>query len=151
MIITINDFGGGSGSGKYEVVTELPSSGKTGTIYLAPSENPQEKNVYNEYVYVNGDWEQFGEKIDLSNYYDKTEVDNLLNNKADNTRVEDIENTVGGFDSRINELESNKADSYRVDDLESRVSTVEQQITLTAILEDGSVIDYTLYGYERWI
>lgn len=49
---------------------------KTNVIYAVPSDNPKEKDVRIEYVYINNDWEILGTtKIDLSNYYTKEEID----------------------------------------------------------------------------
>ena len=110
MIISLNKIGGGSKQ-KYEVVTELPQEGKEGVIYLAPSENPQEKNVYIEYIWVKdlNTYEQFGEKIDLSNYYNKTEVDNLLNNKQDTlTAGEGVYITDNVISTKAPEVPSNE-------------------------------------------
>ena len=44
---------GGEGAGflKMEFVTELPPEGKANTFYFVKSENPQEQNLYNEYVW----------------------------------------------------------------------------------------------------
>lgn len=62
------------------VVDTLPETGKNGTIYLVPS-GGETPNVYNEYVWV-AETEKFemvgSAQVDLSNYYTKDEVDNLL-------------------------------------------------------------------------
>lgn len=62
-----------------EVVNELPTTGiSTTTIYLLRTGDDDE-NIYTEYIYVNGEWESLGEqKIDLSDYYTKDEVDLLI-------------------------------------------------------------------------
>lgn len=81
MIITINDFGGGGSASsiKYEVVTELPSEGKVGVIYLIESEEPTEGDKFNEYIWLKdeGTYEKLGSmpKIDLDEYYTKEESD----------------------------------------------------------------------------
>jgi hypothetical protein len=52
-------------------------------IYLVPKSGSN-GNVYDEYVYVNNDWELIGSlEIDLSNYYTKTEINNSLSTKQD--------------------------------------------------------------------
>ena len=59
-----------------KVVQTLPSSNiSPTTVYLVPS-NSESSDIYKEYIYVN-------KKADLSNYYNKTEVDNLLDTKVD--------------------------------------------------------------------
>lgn len=59
-----------------EVVAQLPTQDiSTTTIYLAPSEDPQAANSYDEFIYVNNSWEQIGSTaIDMSDYYTKEEV-----------------------------------------------------------------------------
>lgn len=65
-----------AGQLKIEVVDSLPSTGDNFTIYLLSNENTEGTNVYEEYLYVNNKWELIGTtKIDLSNYYNKTEAD----------------------------------------------------------------------------
>lgn len=78
----------------YEVVQELPTTNISArTIYLVSNESAgEDHDFYYEYIYV-GDtslpydpdnWELIGTtKIDLTDYYTKTEVDSLLNNKQD--------------------------------------------------------------------
>lgn len=66
-----------------EVVQELPTTEISATtVYLVPS-NSETEDIYKEYIYVNNDWELLGiQKTDLSNYYNKTETNTLLNAKA---------------------------------------------------------------------
>ncbi len=68
-----------------EVVATLPTTDiSTTTIYLVPNSQSQSQNVYDEYMYINNAWEHIGSTaIDLSNYYNKTQTDNLLNGKED--------------------------------------------------------------------
>lgn len=69
----------------FSIVNDLPSSNiSTSTIYLKPISGGSSPNVYEEYIYINSKWEIIGTtKTDLSDYYTKTQVDNLLNNKVD--------------------------------------------------------------------
>lgn len=71
------------------VVIELPSplEGEFGVLYLVPSDDPEQQNVYNEFILVEMEidgapvkfWEQVGSTaIDMSNYYTKAEVDSLI-------------------------------------------------------------------------
>ena len=68
-----------------EVVQELPITDiQTNIIYLVPTDEPNPDNIYEEYIYVNNNWEMIGTtKVDLSNYYTKTQTDTLLNGKVD--------------------------------------------------------------------
>lgn len=66
------------------VVQELPTTGEANIIYLVPADEPNPDNIYEEYIYVNSNWEMIGTtKVDLSNYYTKTQTDTLLNGKVD--------------------------------------------------------------------
>ena len=67
----------------FRVVQSLPTEDiSTTTIYLVRNEEVSGSNLYDEYVYTNNAWEKIGNtSVDLSNYYTKTQIDNLLNNK----------------------------------------------------------------------
>ena len=61
------------------VVEELPEDPEEFILYLVPSEDSDEENIYNEFLYINGEWEQVGTTgVDLSNYYTKGEVNSLF-------------------------------------------------------------------------
>lgn len=66
------------------VVQTLPTQDiSTTTIYLVPKQTAETQDIYDEYIYVNNAWEHIGTtQIDLSNYYTKTEVNNLLSAKV---------------------------------------------------------------------
>ena len=77
LIAQINSF-------NVAIVQVLPTTNiDTHTIYLVPKEGSTQ-DIYNEYLYVNNNWELLGTtEIDLTNYYTKTEVNTLLASKAD--------------------------------------------------------------------
>lgn len=65
-----------------EVVQTLPATGEVNTIYFVPKAGGANPDVYDEYMYINNAWEKIGStEVDLSNYYNKTEVDGLLAGK----------------------------------------------------------------------
>lgn len=78
-------------------VDSLPTENiSTSTIYLVKSTDSTEKNnIYDEYVYheATAQWETLGQvdagRVDLINYYSKTEVDNLLANLTVESYSED--------------------------------------------------------------
>ena len=43
-----------------EIVNELPETGEAGILYLVPNEDNEDNNMYTEYLYINGKWEQMG-------------------------------------------------------------------------------------------
>ena len=66
-----------------EVVQTLPTTDiSTTTIYLVPKTTAGTQDVYDEYINLDGTtsgWEHIGStEVDLTNYYTKTETDNLL-------------------------------------------------------------------------
>lgn len=72
----------------FVVVQTLPTTDiSTNTIYLVPKQEVGTDNIYDEYINTDGTsqgWELIGTtEIDLSNYYTKTETDDLLDDKAD--------------------------------------------------------------------
>ena len=72
---------GDAGAVKLIPVNELPTENiENDAIYLLPKENPAEENVFDEYVYANGNWEKLsgGASIDLSDYATKDYVDNQV-------------------------------------------------------------------------
>lgn len=82
----------------YSIVTELPETGLPNKIYLLPSTETEEGNIYTEYGYVDNKWEEIGKykaDIDLSNYVQKTDVvtetTNGLMLASDKTKLDDFE------------------------------------------------------------
>ena len=66
-----NSGGGGKGA-TIEVVTELPETGESNIIYLVPKQDTGDNDVFDEYIWINDDWELIGTTdIDLSNYLAK--------------------------------------------------------------------------------
>lgn len=72
--------GGAKKGVKIEVVTELPETGEANVIYLVPKQDEDENNIFDEYLYINDEWELIGSTaIDLSDYYTKSETQQLIN------------------------------------------------------------------------
>lgn len=63
-----------------EVVQALPTSDiSETTIYLVPAQETGSRDLYSEYIYVNNAWEILGvQRVDLDNYYTKTEIDSMI-------------------------------------------------------------------------
>ena len=75
----INSLIGSITTINFKIVDSLPETGQNNLIYLVPSSKQEEKNVKDEYIWVDGSWELIGStKIDLSNYYTKDEVNSTF-------------------------------------------------------------------------
>lgn len=82
----INDAIGSAVGLNFEVVQTLPATGEGGTIYLVPNGGSALiKNVYDEYIWYNGNWEKIGTtEIDLTNYLQRSDVDSALSSTSEN-------------------------------------------------------------------
>lgn len=65
-----------------EIVDALPLTGKDNVLYLVPKKG-SDKDIYNEYIWTGTDYEFMGTTaVDLTDYYQKSEVDELLDTKV---------------------------------------------------------------------
>lgn len=75
----INSLIGSITTINFKIVDSLPGTGENNLIYLVPSSKQEEKNIKDEYIWIDNSWELIGStKIDLSNYYTKDEVDSTF-------------------------------------------------------------------------
>lgn len=80
------------------VVDELPTENISDTtVYLVTGTETGKNNLYEEYIYVDNDWELLGTQtsnIDLDNYYTKEEIDGKDYAKTSDipTKVSELEN-----------------------------------------------------------
>lgn len=75
----INSLIGSITTINFKIVDSLPGTGENNLIYLVPSSKQEEKNVKDEYIWVDDSWELIGStKIDLSNYYTRDEVNSTF-------------------------------------------------------------------------
>lgn len=64
---------------KPQIVTELPEEGNDHTLYLVLESEPGEDPWYQEYLWLDNEWEKIGTtSIDFENYYTKDEVDSTF-------------------------------------------------------------------------
>ena len=102
----------------FEIVDELPTENiDTHTIYLVKETVGEADDYYNEYIYINGEWELLGStRIDLSDYYTKEQVDKivenlttLLNGEIDtiNGNIDAINENIGTINNNISSLNEN--------------------------------------------
>lgn len=66
-----------------EIVTSLPATGDEKTIYMILNDSAEGSDTYDEYMWIDGAFELIGNtKVDLTDYYNKTQIDTALNDKA---------------------------------------------------------------------
>lgn len=86
-------------TGLFKPVDVLPDVGEEGYIYLVSNSNSQgdistqaeTENVRDEYIWIAADnkYEYIGStSVDLTNYYNKTETDNLLDDKVNTSSIQ---------------------------------------------------------------
>ena len=66
---------------KFQIVSVLPETGSTSTVYLVSTART---NSYDEYIYVDNTWEQIGTTdVDLSGYVQSSELEAITNSQID--------------------------------------------------------------------
>lgn len=137
---------------KVEVVTQLPTIGKSNRLYFVLNGDTAEENRYDEYIWVkdethpNGYFELVGYKyVDLSPYYTKTEVDNLLSKKVDLTEYNQFKETTN---QSITNLET-KLDEH-IEDFNDQVNTINSlNNTVNSLSNTVSSHDTKLWNLEN--
>lgn len=152
LVSAINEIltqhGSGGSSTGWQVVDVLPTENISATtIYLLPKEGATKPNIYEEWIWVNDDWENIGTtEIDLSGYATTTmigDLNNLLTTDKDNLvdAINEIVGTAGGTSANIgnlnnlitedkssivnaiNEVASNSGNNLPIYDLEVKLDT----------------------------
>ena len=76
-------------SNPFITVSELPSVGENGKIYLVPAESPGNNNVADEWIWNNGSWERLGSaSVDLSNCSKLMDLTAIIANETDHITEE---------------------------------------------------------------
>lgn len=125
-----------SGALKREIVQTLPTEDiSTTTIYMIRNSESSGTNIYDEYMYINSQWELIGTSAtDFSNYYTKNETDNLLSGKVDNS-------ILGSYYTKTesDNLLSAKANQTDLTALSGRVTQNETDITALQTAVSGAL------------
>lgn len=75
----------------FVVVQSLPQTGIANRLYLVPKSSPEGQNIHDEYLYIDGKWEQVGTvSVDLGNYYTKGEANNKTNELIEAHNTSDV-------------------------------------------------------------
>lgn len=115
LVSAINEIltqhGSGGSSTGWQVVDKLPTENISATtIYLVHKEGSKKPNIYEEWIWVNEDWENIGTtEIDLSGYATTSmvgDLNNLLTIDKDNLvdAINEIVGTAGGISANIGNL-----------------------------------------------
>ena len=94
---------------KFSVVNALPTAGESSTVYMVLASDGSEDDVYDEYIWLsaNQKFEKIGStRVDLSDYYNKEEVDALFPKSADDVDVLNLL-TEFGYTAPISDADGN--------------------------------------------
>lgn len=120
------------------VVDELPTENiDTNGTYWVPVDDPDEQNLYTEYAYINGAWEVIGnpQKVDLSDYYTKTDVDGKLSQYSTKTEVNALSLTVTALQDEVDD-KADAADVYTKSETNTRLAQKADASAVTSIETD---------------
>lgn len=125
-----------------EIVDALPLIGKDNVLYLVPKAG-KDKDVYNEYIWTGVDYEFIGTtSADLSDYYKKGEIDDLLDYKVNKVNGKQLSTNdyTTTEKAKLASLENYDDSELRRDVMELKdfnTSVLERLRTLTTIPEEN--------------
>ena len=123
---------------EFVVVQELPEVGVSSYIYLLATAHPVFGATYDEYVWLSNEqrFEMIGTtEVDLSNYYDKTQTDELVSKKVDKVEGKSLIS-----DTEIERLSK----VYNYDDTAVNTAILNLQNTKQNQLLAGKNIEFTI-------
>lgn len=116
----VNNLIGQISSLRLEKVNVLPQTGQNGVVYLVPNAEQEEQNIFNEYIWIDNDWELIGStKIDLTGYATETWVNAQIADFLTESEITNLVNTALAnyyTKGQIDSLLSDKVDSDVLDD-----------------------------------
>lgn len=90
---------------------DLPETGNLNTLYFKKKEG-SDKDIYNEYIYVENAWELIGNtEIDLSNYYTK---DQVYSKTEVDEKIPDIETVDSGSGNVITSITVDSENKHKI-------------------------------------
>lgn len=145
-----------------EVVEVLPTEEISETTVYLVKDKDDEGDLYTEYIYVNGAWENLGkQRVDLTNYYNKDEVDTLLEGKVSTEgyieytqeEKDKLANVEDGAQVNVIETVSLFGNELSVDaknvNIDFQSDDVKLGTAITTTNEDGETIE--VFGAEKSI
>lgn len=138
-----------------EIVSDLPETGESNVIYLIPS---GANNVYSQYIYTNSTWSLIGStEIDLSNYYTKSQVDDMLGNKQDeltfdNAPTQSSANPVtsdGIYTALERKVDAETGKGLSTNDFSDEYKQKVDDFKDTGVGENVEGTTFTVDGYDR--
>lgn len=121
---------GPAGAIKTLMVEELPEIGEEGVLYFVPKTDAEEKDLYDEYMWIDGAYEFLGSKtikIDLDDYYTKNEVDTKLDDYAKEEELTDYAKK-SEIPSKTSQLE-NDSDYTTTAYVDSQIGNIDELLT----------------------
>lgn len=101
----VNTLIGSLKSVVFKIVDTLPTTGETSIIYLVPHSHGSQ-DTYDEYIYINDDWEKIGSTdIDLSGYAKTTDLSSYL--PLSGGQLNGALKIADGYDKGIQDSEGN--------------------------------------------
>lgn len=89
-------------TGKILIVDELPATGGPKDIYFI--RRPAPLKGYNEWMYIDDEWEEIGDtSIDLSNYYNKSEIDAMMSVVPTQADIDAIYRQIGSVETKADD------------------------------------------------
>lgn len=151
---------GSLNSFEIQVVDTLPEIGDDRCIYLVPVDQEEEKDVYDEYIYINNKWELLGStEIDLSGYATKEELDKKIQDEVairvqEDALLQEKIDTLQANDEKL-EIEINKKQNTLVAGQHISIDSTSNTISAEGFVESVNgltgivTIDKTTVGLDK--
>ena len=123
-------------------VDELPAEGiSESTVYLVKDKD-SEGDLYTEYIYVEGAWENLGKQtVDLSGYSTTTAMNQAISDAIDALKIGDYYKK-----TEVDNLLNDKANASDLNDY-VQTSVLNDYVTVTSLNEYKDSVDKTLEDY----
>ena len=113
-----------------QVVAELPATGKKGILYLVANSSAEDKNAYDEYLWLTNKYEKLGTRsIDLSQYALKSELPTKLSQLTNDSGFQTSAQVGAIVDGKI----INKVDKAEGKQLSTEDYTTEEKQKLAGL------------------